>query len=348
MKAAVLYGKDDIRYSDWDDPIAEPGYVKIQVKSCGICGSDVPRVLGDAAHYFPIILGHEFSGVVAETGEGVSSVVPGDHVTAAPLIPCKKCPDCEKGNYSLCKNYTFTGSRINGAMAEYICVPESNVVKLDPDIPFIIGATFEPSTVSLHALKLVDFRPGKSVAVVGCGIIGNFLLQWARIYGASRVAAVGRSENGLKAAKKLDVDAVFNSSEDSFKSDIQDFTNGRGFDYVFEAAGSESAMKQAMDIAGNRSYVCFVGTPKNQMTFSVQEWEKINRKEMFVTGSWMSYSVPFPGTEWIETADRFADQKLKTIPEMIYKTYKLSEVREAFDNFKEPGKVKGRIILINE
>ena len=119
MKAAVLHAKDDLRYEEYPTPQVEKGKVLVKVKATGICGSDIPRVLGDAAHYYPIVLGHEFSGEVVETGEGVTSVKVGDRVAGVPLLPCHQCEDCQRGSYSQCKNYSFIGSRIQGSFAEY-------------------------------------------------------------------------------------------------------------------------------------------------------------------------------------------------------------------------------------
>ncbi|MCL2462618.1 MAG: alcohol dehydrogenase catalytic domain-containing protein, partial [Defluviitaleaceae bacterium] len=111
MKAAVLYANDDIRYADWETPAAGPGEVVVKVFYTGICRSDVPRVLENGAHFYPVVLGHEFAGEITEVGPGVAGFAPGDRVTGAPLIPCMKCADCQRGDYSLCKNYSFIGSR---------------------------------------------------------------------------------------------------------------------------------------------------------------------------------------------------------------------------------------------
>ena len=147
MKAGVVHAREDIRYEDIEQPKPGAGQVLIKVKYTGICGSDIPRVNGDACHYFPNVLGHEFSGTVVETGEGVSSLNVGDRVAGVPLVPCMKCEDCQKGNYSLCKHYSFIGSREFGSFAEYVVVPERNAVKFEDSVSFEQGAFFEPSTV---------------------------------------------------------------------------------------------------------------------------------------------------------------------------------------------------------
>ncbi len=110
MKAAVLHGVNDLRWEEVATPRAGPGEVVIRVRAAGICGSDLPRVLGTAAHYYPIVLGHEFSGEVAEIGRGVEGLAAGQRVTAAPLVPCMVCENCQKGDYALCRQYEFIGS----------------------------------------------------------------------------------------------------------------------------------------------------------------------------------------------------------------------------------------------
>lgn len=152
MKAGVVHGVCDIRYEEIETPKVEPGKVKVKVKYTGICGSDIPRVNADAAHYYPIVLGHEFSGTIAEVGEGVESVKVGDRVAGIPLVPCMKCEDCQKGNYSLCKHYDFIGSHSFGSYAEYVVVPEKNVVKFNDEVSFEQGLFL--SLQQLHYMVL--------------------------------------------------------------------------------------------------------------------------------------------------------------------------------------------------
>ncbi len=134
MKAGVVHAKDDIRYEECEKPMPKKGQVLIKVKYTGICGSDVPRVNGDACHFFPNVLGHEFSGVVEAVGEGVTRVAPGDRVAGVPLVPCMECEDCQKGDYSLCRHYRFIGSREFGSFAEYVVVPERNAVPFEEQV----------------------------------------------------------------------------------------------------------------------------------------------------------------------------------------------------------------------
>ena len=348
MKAAVLHAKGDLRYEEVPTP--EPGekQVLVKVKAAGICGSDVPRVLGDAAHYYPIILGHEFSGDVEAVGSGVSTVSEGDRVAAVPLIPCFACSDCQKGNYSQCRNYSFVGSRIQGGFADYVVLPERNVFKFDSNVTFEQGAFFEPSTVALHGLRCADYRSGKDVAILGGGTIGLFAAQWAMIFGAKRVFVFDIDNERLELAKKLGADVTINTLDENFREKVKDYTDGKGFDFVFETAGVDVTMKLAFELAGNKASVCFVGTPNRDLVFEPKLFELMNRKEFRLTGSWMSYSAPFPGEEWELTAHFFRNGRLKLDDSLIFRKFPMKDAMKAFDMYRTPGAVKGKILLINE
>ena len=348
MKAGVVHAKNDIRYEEIEKPEVLPGKVVVKVKYTGICGSDIPRVNGDACHYFPNVLGHEFSGTVTEVGEGVTTLKVGDKVAGIPLVPCMKCEDCQKGNYSLCKHYSFIGSREFGSFAEYVCVPEKNAVKFDDEVSFEQGAFFEPATVALHGLRRVDYKGGKNVAILGGGTIGLMTAQWAKIFGAKSVTVFDILDERLDLAKRLGCDYGVNSSKPDFMDQVKEITGGRGFDYVYETAGNTITMKMAFKLAANKAQVCFIGTPTKDLSFTVEEWDNMTRKEFILTGSWMSYSAPFPGDEWQLAAYYFKTGDLKFDDSFIFKKIPLSQIASAFEMFKTPGTVKGKILIDSE
>lgn len=348
MKAGVVHAREDIRYEEIEKPQALPGKVVIKVKYTGICGSDIPRVNGDACHYFPNVLGHEFSGTIVEVGEGVTSLKVGDRVSGVPLVPCLKCEDCQKGNYSLCKHYSFIGSREYGSFAEYVAVPELNAVKFEDEVSFEQGAFFEPATVALHGLRRVDYKGGKNVAILGGGTIGLLTAQWAKIFGAKSVTVFDVLDERLELAKKLGIDYGVNSSKPDYKDQVKEITDGKGYDYVYETAGNTITMKMAFDLAANKAQICFIGTPTKELSFSVSEWENMNRKEFILTGSWMSYSAPFPGDEWRLAAHYFKTGELKFDDSFIFKKMPLSQIADAFEMFKTPGAVRGKILIDSE
>ena len=349
MKAGVLFGNKDIRYTDYEEPqIKNPTDVKIRVRATGICGSDVPRVHDNGAHFYPIVLGHESAGEVVEIGSEVKNVKVGDTVSLAPLLPCKCCPDCYSGNYALCKNYSFVGSREQGAFADYLVVPCDNAVVYDSSIPFDQAAMFEPATVALHGLLHNNFKGGEDVAIIGCGTIGILTVQWARIMGAKRIVAFDVAKERLDLALEMGATEVINSMDKDFIEQAMKLTDNKGFKYVFDVVGMPSTILNCFKIAGNKANVCLIGTPHGDITFTYKEWELINRKEFNLTGSWMSYSAPFPGKEWELTAHYLKTGELKIHKDFIYKKFPMSEIDKAFALYENPRDVKGKIMLIND
>ena len=347
MKAAVLTQNRTIDYQEIELAPMQPDSVLVRVAASGICGSDIPRFLHNGVHFYPIVLGHEFSGEVMEVGSAVTRVRVGDRVSGAPLLPCMRCADCQKGDYALCKHYSFIGSRQQGSNAAYIVIPERNAVVFDSSISYEQGAMFEPSTVALHGVLQCDYRGGGSVAILGGGTIGIFAMQWARLLGAKSIAVFDISPERLALAGRMGADATFDTREAGFLEAAKDFSHG-GFDYVLETAGAAPTMKMAFTLAANKAHICFIGTPHIDLTFTPAEWENMNRKEFRLTGSWMSYSAPFPGKEWTMTADYYADGRLKFDEAFIGGRYPMSRAQEAFLLFEKPGAVSGKILLMNE
>lgn len=314
------------------------------MKATGICGSDLPRVLGQGARYYPIILGHEFAGVVEEVGDMVKGVAVGDKVSGAPLLPCHKCIDCSKGHYSQCGNYSFIGSRAPGSWAEYVKMPARNAVKLPSNVDFVEGALMEPITVALHGLFLMGDLGGADVAVVGMGNIGLLTMQCALALGARHIYAFDIDPFKLEIAKEYGAAFTINTGEPGFVDKVWELTDGRGFDRVVETAGVELTEKLSLEIAGNKGSVMFIGTPSKPIQLTPGEFEHLNRKELTVRGSWMSYSAPFPGKEW-ELAAYYLQNKSIKLARLIDRRIPLAEIASAFEDLKIPGKVNGKIIL---
>ena len=202
--------------------------------------------------------------------------------------------------------------------------------------------------MALHGLRRLDFQGGKTVAILGGGTIGMLTMQWAKIFGAKTVVVFDILDERLELGKRLGADETVNSGSPDFMERVRELTGGRGFDYVYETAGNTVTMKMAFQLAANKAQVCFIGTPTRELTFSVEEWENINRKEFRLTGSWMSYSAPFPGDEWTLAAHYFKTGQLKFDDSFIYKKIPLSKIDVAFEMFKTPGTVKGKILIDSE
>lgn len=344
MKAGVLHAREHLRCEDVEKPSPKEGEVLVKVKFTGICGSDIPRVNGDAAHHYPIILGHEFSGEVVEVGKGVQQIKVGDRIAGAPLLPCMNCEHCDSGDYALCENYSFIGSRRSGSFAEYVCIPEKNAIRFNSEISYMQGVFFEPITVALHGIRRLNFEKGKSVAVLGVGNIGFFTLQWLKVLGAGHITVFDVNPERLELAKRYGADECIDSSHPDFLKQLGD----RRFDYVYETAGNTNTIKLTFELVKKKGEVCLIGTPTKEMTFSIHEWEHINRKEFKLTGSWMSYSSGFPGKEWTETARAMENGDVIIDEALLYKLFPLTEIDKAFQLFKVPGAVKGKILIDSE
>ena len=169
---------------------------------------------------------------------------------------------------------------------------------------------------------------------------GWVISQWAKILGAKSVTVFDVNDNRLSLARKLGADFIVNSKIEQSAND--------SFDFIFETAGQSATILKAFDLASNKATVCFIGTPHTEVVFSASQWEKLNRKELTLTGSWMSYSASFPGEEWLLTAHYFKTGQLKYDSSLIYKKYPLSQIKQAFMNYKDPKGVGGKVLIIND
>lgn len=340
MIAAVLTGPETIQVQNLPDPQPKPGEVRVRVRYCGVCGSDIPRVFAGAAHNYPIVLGHEFSGTIDCVGESVPAERVGENVACAPLLPCFVCADCQQGRPAQCAHYSFIGSRQNGAMAQYVCMPARNAVPCG-DTPFPVAALTEPSTVALHGLMHMGLKAGGRVAVVGAGTIGLLAVAWAKFLGSASVTAFDIEPQRLAAARELGADAAFLSSDEA---EAMAAADGRGYDAVVETAGAGPAMAMCFRLAARRGQVCFIGTSSRDLSFDWKTFELMNRKEFTLTGSWMSYSAPFPGREWSLACDMAAQGRLVVPKKLIGRILPLHKAMEAFA-LARSGAAGGRVML---
>lgn len=345
MRAAVLRAQRDVVVAEIPTPVPGPGEALVRVQLTGVCGSDIPRVLSDGAHFYPLVLGHEIAGEVAAVGDASDEALVGRRVAVAPLLPCHHCDQCTQGRFAQCPNYSFIGSRVDGGLAEFLVAPVRNLTLVHDSVPFRDIAFFEPSTVALHGLRRAGYRGGEDVIILGAGTIGLFTMQWAKILGARRVAVVDVNPARLATATELGADAAFDSRDPGFSDAVRSWQGGTGFGYVFETAGQNATMAMAFQLAAAHASVCFIGTSHRDLAFDRGTFELLNRKEIMLTGSWMSYSAPFPGPEWTLTAECVADGRLRIIDELVHGIFPLEDVMSAFQLFDQPGAVTGKLLF---
>jgi L-iditol 2-dehydrogenase len=329
MTAARLYAPGDLRVEDVDIPEVGEDQVLARVKAVGICGSDPARVMLKGTYSYPTTVGHEFSGEVVALGSQVTSTSVGDRVTIVPLIPCGACAYCAIGEYNLCDDYSYYGSRVDGAMAEYIAVEENNILRLPAGVDFEAGACTDPVSVALHALRKADIKAGETVAVLGIGPIGAFAVQWARIMGAREIFAVDVVPEKLSIAQEIGADRVFNATTGDPVEFVLDHTAGLGVDRVIEMAGSSLAQEQSLRMAKKQGRVVFCGISYNELVLPQETLNQLLRKEVSLVGSWNSSFAPLPIHEWQTSLDFLAAGRIRCHP-LISHRLPLSEVPNTF------------------
>jgi L-iditol 2-dehydrogenase len=264
MKTLRLFGAHDLRLLDEPVPTPAADEALLKVASVGICGSDSHWFsegnIGGVPLTQPLVLGHEFTAVVA------SGNLSGKRVAVDPAIPCGKCEFCEEGNTNLCPSVRFAGTgTVNGALAEYIVWPTRNLFPLPDSVSNIDGALLEPLGVAMHALSLAPVRPGMTVGVYGCGPIGLLIVQLARLSGATHIFASDLKEERLQAALDTGASEVFMADQHE-RDQVRSQTHSRGVDVAFEAAGADEAVETAMVTAKPGGRVVIVGIPSEDHT----------------------------------------------------------------------------------
>lgn len=275
MKAYVLYGIGDLRYEDCPMPELQPGWALVKVLAAGICSSDIPRIFTKGTYHFPTIPGHEFCGRVETVHDEEDSGWVGKRVGVFPLIPCKKCPFCQRGEYETCEHYDYLGSRRDGGFAEYVAVPVWNLIELPDAVSDVQGALLEPAAVALHAVKRAEISVRDSVCVVGTGAIGLLAGQWAKLQGAGRVVIKGRSEAKQSFAENSGLEYLTDTAREQF-------------DRVIEAVGSEAALAESIQLTAPGGRLVLMGNPDGPRTLSQDTYWRILRKQLTLTGTWNS------------------------------------------------------------
>lgn len=328
MKALAVTGVKEMELQTIKKPIPEEEEVLIRVSYVGVCGSDLPRYFDGGVHQFPQILGHEFSGIVEQCGGKVSSLKVGDRVVVAPLIPCGKCNQCMSGHPQLCPNYSFIGSRRQGAMAEFVAVPEQNCLVIPRNVSLKIAAMVEPLTVALHGVDQIRFKSGTVAMVLGAGTIGLMTILALRARGVGQIIAVDLNDARLETAKELGADIVINPLTDDL---LNYFVKNELPEIVFETAGNHITQVQAVDLVQVNGQIVYIGTSTKEVTFKPEEFELILRKELLIRGAWMSYSAPFPGSEWTSALE-FLSKKIINPEKLITGLYKLEDRAKPFED----------------
>ncbi len=313
MKACVLHAVGDLRFEEVAAPTPGPGEVLLNVGACGVCGSDIRRVFTTGTYHFPTIPGHEFAGEVAAVGPGVAEGLVGERAAVFPLIPCRECAACVAGAFAQCENYSYLGSRCDGAFAEFVRAPAWNLVMVPDRVSLEEAAMTEPAAAAVHALRQVGVAIGDAVLVFGAGPIGLLLGLWARVWGAGKVLLADVDAKKLDFARTLGFEALFNPGNGDVAGWVREMT-GRGADVVVEASGSSVAFGQCMLAVRPLGKVVLMGNPGGEMMLSQEAYWAILRKELTVRGTWNSCYSTIPRNEWELAMDFMASGRLNVKP----------------------------------
>lgn len=336
MKAVVKFkkGEGNIEVRDVQEPKVAPDEVKIEVKAAGICGTDIHIYHEEFKSNPPVILGHEFCGIIAEIGENVAEFKVGERVTAETAAKvCGQCRFCRTGNYNLCPERLGLGYGVNGAFTRYCIVRKEIVHRLPDNVDFVSGALCEPLSCTVHGvIEQTGVTAGNVVLITGPGAIGLLSLQLSKVEGGL-VVVLGLSvdKERLNLAKKLGADIVMDIQEGNPEEAIQDLTNGYGADVVLECSGASSAAQLGLKLVKKRGKYTQMGLFGKPIDI---DFEQIAYKELQVTGFFSQ-----KWTAWEQALKLLGQGKVQTKP-LVTKELPITEWKKGFEALEKKEGVK--------
>lgn len=250
MRQAILVEPKHIEFKEVAEPKAADltaHQVLVNIKRIGICGSEIHSYHGlHPATFYPVVQGHEYSGVVMAVGSEVTVCKPGDHITDRPQLVCGKCNPCKRGQYNVCEHLRVQAFQADGAAQDFFVVDDDRVAKLPEDMSLDYGAMIEPSAVGAHASNRTDVK-GKNVVVSGAGTIGNLIAQFCIARGAKNVLITDVSDLRLAKARECGIKHTLNITKKTLKEAAQELFGEEGYQVGFEVAGVEVSIRSLME-----------------------------------------------------------------------------------------------------
>tara|TARA_Y100000588_G_scaffold270508_1_gene286050 strand:+ start:2894 stop:3931 length:1038 start_codon:yes stop_codon:yes gene_type:complete len=327
MKALLLEEYKKLTLTDMPKPEFGSREVLVQIKACGICGSDIHGFDGSSGRRVPpLIMGHEASGIVAETGPQVTTAKKGDRITFDSMVSCGNCYFCERNQMNLCENRRVLGVscedyRQHGCFAEYAVVPEHIIYQIPDNLSFEHAAMIEPVSVAVHAVKRTPIAKGNTAAVIGSGMIGLLVIQALKATGCSKIIAVDLAEEKLNLAKELGATLGINPETSDALQIIHEETEGHGADVTMEVVGATATVNTAIEATRKGGSVTLVGNLAPEVDFPLQS---VVTRELSIYGSCASNG------EYPECIDLLAGDIIKVAP-LISAKASLEEGADWFD-----------------
>lgn len=250
MRQAILVEPKHIEFKEVAEPKAADltaHQVLVNIKRIGICGSEIHSYHGlHPATFYPVVQGHEYSGVVIAVGSEVTACKPGDHITARPQLVCGKCNPCKRGQYNVCEHLRVQAFQADGAAQDFFVVDDDRVAKLPEGMSLDYGAMIEPAAVGAHASNRTEVK-GKNVVVSGAGTIGNLIAQFCIARGAKNVLITDVSDLRLAKARECGIKHTLNITKKTLKEAAKDLFGEEGYQVGFEVAGVEVSIRSLME-----------------------------------------------------------------------------------------------------
>jgi L-iditol 2-dehydrogenase len=288
MKALLLEEYKKLTVTDMPRPEVGVRNVLVEIRACGICGSDVHGFDGSSGRRIPpLIMGHEASGVVAGIGSEVTNVKKGDRVTFDSMVSCGACSFCERGQMNLCDDRRVLGVscdeyRQHGCFAEYAVVPEHIVYPMPDNLAFEHAAMIEPVSVAVHAVNRTPITLGDSAVVVGAGMIGLLVVQALKAAGCGKIIAVDLADEKLTLAQTLGAEIGINPNRTDAVAAIREATGGHGADVAMEVVGATPTVQAAIEATRKGGHVTLIGNLAPQVDFPLQS---VVTRELTVHGT---------------------------------------------------------------
>jgi len=331
MKAVRFYAPLDVRVDEIPIPTINRNEILIKVEACAVCGSDLKAFrLGNPRLNPPIVMGHEFTGVIAEAGKDTVGFNKGDRIVMSTSISCGKCLYCSKGWSNLCVDLAPMGFHYNGGMAEYTVIPEralknGHLVKVPDTIKPEIAALAEPLSCAVNSIEQCEIQKGDSVLIMGAGPMGILNASAARHAGAGKIIMTELNESRLKQARNFDIDILLHPGKENLKSIILKETNGYGADIVIVAAPAAAPQEEALSLVRKKGTICyFASLPSGQSNLAIDS-RLIHYNEIRVTGS--SDST----TSHVKKALSILDDPSSLSRNIVSHILSLSEINSAFE-----------------
>jgi len=312
MLQAVLKGPHNIEFRDVPVPEPGPGQALVKVRRIGICGSDIHVYHGKHQYaIFPLVQGHEGSGIVAKTGPGVSGLAPGDLITLRPQLYCGECLLCRQGRYNLCEDYKVIGvlGGTTGMASEYYLADAARLHRLPVGMSLDEGAMVEPAAVAVHAVKLGGKAAGKNVLVFGAGPIGNLAAQAAKAMGAARVMITDINPARLELARKCGIDYPVNAAAAELEAAILENLGRDRADFILECAGANKTLEQAIRFARRGTNIVLVGNFYGPVP---TELGLVQRRELNLVGTMNYVAADYEDAIQLIAAGRIKAKELIT------------------------------------